>query len=124
MLSGIVALQAAGATARLHAQATAPSDAERRFTQAPTAGRLDVCPIPLALVIGHADEWLAREARPVKAIATESEADVVRLLAIRPLAAVQREESEQAGATQGQAETVKGSADRGHGRPKPNRVRH
>ena len=51
------------------------------------AGGLHVGPVPVALAIRHRDERLMRGPRPVKAVAAEADAQIVRLLAIGRLAA-------------------------------------
>ena len=88
--------------------------------------RLNVAPVPVAGAFRYADERIARLARPVKSIAAEAEADVVRLFAIALLAAIDGEQPEHYALIRDCVEIVElrcgaevGAFDVGRVRPRP-----
>src|SRR5207244_12444764 len=92
--------QAGGAGARLrrpaHARAAAAVEVEPvADDQAAAARRLDVAPVPVAVMFGDRDERGMRRTGPVETVAAVAEADLVRLGAVARLPAPDRKEPEE-----------------------------
>src|SRR5262249_24708302 len=63
--------------------------------QATAAGRLDVAPVPVTVILRHADEGSVVRPIPVEAVAAEAVADLVRLGPVLRLASPDAKQAEQ-----------------------------